>query len=268
METKLHWKNIRRVKEKIGFVFGLMVPKSEKCSGLAMLWKKEVKLEIMGYAGNFIDAIVIDETLNFKWRITGFYGCSEVQKRKESWDQLKALNRRFQLPWLCFGDFNEILSMDEKMGGACRSQRQMEGFRSAVNACCFKDLGFFGPKFTWCNMQEGDDRVYLRLDRAFATQSWADNYKEARVHHIVDSTSDHFALLISDSTVYQLPRRRRFHFEAMWTKKEECMNIAEAAWRSSTNQINPRGMAERLNQCAIELNRWNRSTFGRVPKQI
>ena len=27
-------------------------------------------------------------------------------------------------------------------------------------------------------------------------------------------------------------------------------------------------MAERLNQCASELNRWNMSTFRRVPKQI
>ena len=27
-------------------------------------------------------------------------------------------------------------------------------------------------------------------------------------------------------------------------------------------------MAERLSQCATKLNRWNRSTFGRVPKQI
>ena len=77
--------------------------------------------------------------------------------------------------------------------------------------------------------------MYLRLDRAFATQSWVENYKEARVHHIVDSTSDHFALLILDSTIYQLPRRRRFHFEAMWTKKEGCRNIVEAAWRSSTS---------------------------------
>ena len=95
-------------------------------------------------------------------------------------------------------------------------------------------------------MQEGDDRVYLRLDRAFAMQSWIDNYKEARVHHIVDSTSDHFALLISDFVAYQMPRRRRFHFEAMWTKKEECRDIIEAAWRNSTNQNSPGGMVERL----------------------
>ena len=85
---------------------------------MAMLWKKETKLEIMGYVGNFIDAIVIDEPSNFKWRITGFYGHLETQRRKESWDQLKALNRRYQQPWLCLGDFNEILLMGEKMGGA------------------------------------------------------------------------------------------------------------------------------------------------------
>ena len=118
--------------------------------------------------------------------------------------------------------------MDEKMGGARRTQRQMEGFRSAFNVCSFKDLGFIGPKFTWCNMQEGDNKVYLRLDRALATQSWTDNYKEARVHHIVDSTSDHFASLISDFTAYQLPRRRRFHFEVIWMKKEECRDIIKA----------------------------------------
>ena len=68
-------------------------------------------------------------------------------------------------------------------------------------------------------MQESDDRVYLRLDRAFATQSWTNNQKETRVHHIVDSTLDHFALLISDSVAYQLPRRRRFHLESIWMKK-------------------------------------------------
>ena len=80
METRLHKRNIRRVKEKTGFVFGLMVPKSENCSGLAMLWKKEIKLEIMGYVGNFIDAIVIDETLISNGELPDFMDVLKCRK--------------------------------------------------------------------------------------------------------------------------------------------------------------------------------------------
>ena len=39
------------------------------------------------------------------------------------------------------------------MGGAPRSQRDMDGFREVVNVYGFKDLGYHGPDFTWCNMQ-------------------------------------------------------------------------------------------------------------------
>lgn len=84
-------------------------------------------------------------------------------------------------------------------------------------------------------MQEGENRMYLRLDRGLATIEWIDYFKETRVHHIVDSTFDHCALLVTDSFTPQLPKKRRFHFEAMWTKMEDCRNIIEAAWRDGTN---------------------------------
>ena len=54
----------------------------------------------------------------------------------------------------------------------------------------------------------------------------------------------------------------------MWIKKKECKDIMEAAWKNSVNQNTPNGMAERLNLCAVELNKWNVTTFGKVPKLI
>ena len=48
-------------------------------------------------------------------------------------------------------------------------------------------------------MQEGDNRMYLRLDRALATPDWIDYFKEVKVHHLVVSTSNHCALLITDA---------------------------------------------------------------------
>ena len=199
METKLKKKRMEKEKEKASFNNGLVIPSSSRSGGLALLWKKDIVVEVQGYSGNYIDAIVTDPTTGFKWQITGFYGHPETHRRKESWNLLRDLNRRYKMPWMCFGDFNEIVSMEEKKGGAVRSQRQMEDFRNAIHQCGFRDLGYCGPNYTWCNMQEGDDRIYLRLDRALATADWIEHYRETRVHHLVDSTSDHCALLITDS---------------------------------------------------------------------
>ena len=52
-------------------------------------------------------------------------------------------------------------------------------------------------------MQEGENRMYLRLDQDLATPNWVDLYKDVKVHHLVESTSDHYALLITVATVVQ-----------------------------------------------------------------
>ena len=67
-----------------------------------------------------------------------------------------------------------------------------------VNLCGFKDLGYSGTDFTWCNMQVGDSRVYLRLDRALVTSDCVDKFGEVRVNHLVESTLDHCALFITN----------------------------------------------------------------------
>ena len=97
------------------------------------------------------------------------------------------------------------MSTSEKIGGARRSQRQMDDFREAIDCCRFMDLGFCGPEFTWCNMQEGPHKMYLRLDCALVMQEWTDHYKDMKVHHLVESANDRCALLITDSIDLQSP---------------------------------------------------------------
>ena len=42
-------------------------------------------------------------------------------KRIESWDKLRHLHNKFNLPWLCAKDFNEIMKSSKKLGGSSRS---------------------------------------------------------------------------------------------------------------------------------------------------
>ena len=75
----------------------------------------------------------------------------------------------------------------------------MDSFKKVVDYCAFQELSYCGSNFSWCNMQRGDNRIYLRLDRAFANLEWFEKFREKKVHHLPDSTSGHSALLVSAS---------------------------------------------------------------------
>ena len=109
LETKLKKYQMEKEKFKTGLSNGLIVPSLGRVGGFAMLWSRDIKVVVQGYSRNYIDAVVTDPKSGFKWCITRFYGYPETHRRKESWDLLS--------------DFNENVSMGEKLGGARRSQR-------------------------------------------------------------------------------------------------------------------------------------------------
>ena len=133
----------------------------------------------------------------------------------------------------------------------------MDSFRRVVNFCGFKDLGYCGSDFTWFNMKERMDRISLRLDRALATSDWLESFKSPKVHHLVESTSDHYILTITDSPPPTRKSKHHFHFEAMWVKREDCREVIEAAWDLGTLSAMLEGVASNLKRCAISLANWN-----------
>ena len=84
-ETKRNIAGMKKVKGKIGYVNGFYVQQKGKGGGLAVFWGKEVNLEIKSYSRHHIDAVIVEEEIGFKWRITGFYGHPKTPCRKDSW---------------------------------------------------------------------------------------------------------------------------------------------------------------------------------------
>ena len=144
----------------------------------------------------------------------------------------------------------------------------MDGLRRAVNACGFLDLGFEGPEFTWCNRRVGEGRIQLRLDRVFATPDWREQYSQARVIHVVDSTSDHSALILTDQQYPQRHRQKRFLFEATWTRYEKCREIIQDVWKSQLGVHSPIELIGGLKECADILTKWSQNDLGFCSKKI
>jgi len=150
--------------------------------GLALLWTQDVKVKLESYGKLHIDVTVHQSSAPGRaWRFTSFYGEARHDLRDRSWDLLKLLNSSNNLPWLCVGDFNEVLHASEKIGGQGRSESQMEGFREAVEYCGFSDLGYIGLLYMWDNRQPDSTNVKCRLDKGLANSKFLNLFQSARV---------------------------------------------------------------------------------------
>ncbi|KAL0410924.1 UNVERIFIED_CONTAM: hypothetical protein Slati_3682100 [Sesamum latifolium] len=194
-ETKCKKRKCEILKEKFN-LFGINVDSQGKGGGLMLLWRKDINLVVHSFSHSHIDAGISNEEGTNGWRFTGLYGHPEAAKRTETWSLLQKLRDFSSRPWLCAGDFNEILSMDEKTG-APHPRRQIEEFRSCIADCQIMDLGCCGAKFTWCNRREAPNTVRVRLDRACASMSWQAMFPHTRVTTEAARGSDHNPLIIN-----------------------------------------------------------------------
>ena len=109
--------------------------------------------------------------------------------------------------------------------------------------------------------------MYLKLDRAFANFDWLNLFGDVRVHHQFESTSDHCILKISDPSFSPPSHKRRFHFEALLAKMEDCHEISEAAWNSDVFANTLEGITASLSRCAADLSMWNKEVIGNILKK-
>ena len=63
-------------------------------------------------------------------------------------------------------------------------------------------------------------------------------------------------------------RRRRFHFEALWTRRVDCKEVIKEAWNESLDSSTLGGIADGLKRCANALTAWSNAVFGHIPKKI
>jgi hypothetical protein len=155
METILSTPRVELLKCRLGFGSVFVVDRVGRSGGLALFWNDVLKVEIQNYSRFHINAVVSCGDSFPSWKFTGFYGQPAVEKRRDSWRLLRHLGLFSPMPWLCCGDFNEILDDLENFEGCLRARSQMEDFQSSLADCRLMDLGFKGSKFTWCNKRDG-----------------------------------------------------------------------------------------------------------------
>ncbi|XP_073358198.1 uncharacterized protein [Aegilops tauschii subsp. strangulata] len=251
----------------IGYDNGYVVSSQGRSGGLGMFWNNPIKIEILGYSVYHIDCSV-EEPNTKPWRMSLFYGEAQTHLRYQTWDVLKGIGSLSNLPWICIGDFNEVLRPDEQEGIGQRSNAQIQGFRDAVDVCMLMDIGYQGRFWTYEKKVAGGSYTRVRLDRAMATAEWNKKYPDAHLKHLTVATSDHCPILLNFNGTRPPDHKKNFKYEVMWETHETWSETISSSWAGGGPITSMEELRTKLKRISKELGAWNRNTFGSVRKEI
>ncbi|XP_038977842.1 uncharacterized protein LOC120108329 [Phoenix dactylifera] len=266
-ETRLAGRIIVRARRALPRSWGFYAVDSQGLSGgIIVTWKLDCgKLDIFNVSSQEV-IMVISEGEGRPWIFAAVYASTDFRARRTLWEEASKLVDQGQ-PMLIAGDFNCIDDPQEKMGGRQFSyQRKVREFQEFISTNGLIDLGFTGPRFTWCNNQQGPARVWERLDRAFATAGWIQEFPDNHVKHLPRIASDHSPILVC--TDRPIPFRCPFRFERLWLCYPRSWGVVSEAWNKPVRGDAMYRVSRRLELTRRYLRRWNRVEVGNIFRRI
>ncbi|XP_028552389.1 uncharacterized protein LOC114580118 [Dendrobium catenatum] len=205
------------------------VPSTGLSGGIILLWNSDTTLfKVEDSSSQMVirDLKVIN---NEKWKVAIIYGSMEVPKRMELWNMLGKYSNS-DLPMAIGGDFNFLLSKEEKLGG--RRFIYSQGSREMEECLLNNDLheiGYIGPKFTWCNNKVGSSRMLERLDRCFVNTIALSSPIQLIERHLARIASDHCPILLQFKNFNTNPRKM-IKYENCWASYQASFGIVRKEW--------------------------------------
>ncbi|XP_059312881.1 uncharacterized protein LOC132064038 [Lycium ferocissimum] len=139
------------------------------------------------------------------------YAKCDIDEREELWEAMVELENHQDLPWIIGGDFNVIVSDEEKQGGLPILSHETLDFSTCIQSCRLIDVGFSGSKFTWWNGRIEEDCIFKRLDRILVNQQVLDIMPSTTVTHMIRHGSDHAPLhLECNSNAHHIVKSFKF----------------------------------------------------------
>ncbi|XP_071914130.1 uncharacterized protein [Coffea arabica] len=258
-ETKNRKYVLDKIARGLRFDNSAVVEAMHKAGGMAILWKEETLILEVNQTAFTIEGRIKDDDYHCDWWFIGIYASCDDQIRKEQWRVLRDRRRLWGDRFMIAGDFNDIVSNEEKWGGNLKEERSFTEFKDFIDHTNLIDLGFEGQPWTWSNHWEDEGEIRQRLDRCLASYDWVQTFEKARCQHLDTYASDH-SILCLDTEPDKEKRKKKFYFDKRWLQKKEVQQVVEQAWQIDEPGSRMFKVIKKIRNCRIELLKW-RNTF-------
>ncbi|XP_074277741.1 uncharacterized protein LOC141601364 [Silene latifolia] len=264
VETRVKIKNNDRIQARFSSPWKVIDNSEVKDSGrIWLLWdSSQIMVSCIRKDLQVIHAQVTNLVNGFDWTCSLVYGCNADSDRVALWESLIAMKANVLGPWLVMGDFNNVLYANERIGSQV-TDAEIKGFQNCVDVCGLYDLVSTGAYFTWNNKQEGDARVYSRIDRVLANEEWILNGPSGNVTFLPEGLYDHSPCLIELGEDIER-RKGPFKYFNMWGKHAEFKNIVMETWKQPVHGCYMFQLVKKLKYLKHPLKKLNNGSYGDI----
>ena len=239
------------LKKSLGYDHLITVEPLGLIGGLAVMWKDNYQVVVHSSDKRIIDLKVLCGSTSF------FLSCVYVDpvqaKRQEVWDSLVSMGLYRDEAWILAGDFNELLSNDEKSGGAIRSDSSFWNFRNMVQNYKLREIRYTGNCLSWCGWRE-NGWVKCELDRSFGNNNWFSLFPKTNMEYLELWASDHRPIFIGFALEKEDVRKGRFFFDKRMLSREVFEDLVRKSWEGKAGDRSC--TTDRIRRCRRKIMNW------------
>lgn len=171
VETHLSGAQAQKVCDRIGFSGQTRVDAQGFSGGIWLFLREEQVTVTVSYDHTQHITIEVERRGEEPWMFSAIYASPDSTIGKELWRELENISQGYNGPWLLASDFNDTLSMSERIGvGGSEMQRRCREFSEWVDNNNLLDLGCSDPAHTWCRGLSAATFKSTKLDRGLANE--------------------------------------------------------------------------------------------------
>ncbi|XP_048496302.1 uncharacterized protein LOC125495583 [Beta vulgaris subsp. vulgaris] len=127
----------------------------------------------------------------------------------------------------------------------------MSSFRMCVAKCGVVDLPSMGCYFTWNNKQQGEGRVFSKIDRVMGNARWMDRFSAMEVVFLLEGLFDHSPVIMRSHD--EIKGNAPFKYFIIWCQAPDLMHRVRSGWQTNVQGSAMLQLVKKLKNLKAEL---------------